>query len=57
MDGLELVVKATREELWVEDRGTGARLQLPPAFWRSLSEQLKKTDYLAENLIPKNPAY
>lgn len=45
MDGLELVVKATQEELWVEDGRTGARLELPLAFWRSLSEQLHKAGY------------
>ncbi len=45
MDGLELVLKATREELWVEEGRTGARLELPLEFWRAVAEHLRNAAY------------
>lgn len=44
MDDLVLVLKAGREELWVEEK-SGRRLELPLSFWRALSESLRTAGY------------
>lgn len=45
MDDLELVLKASREELWAEEGKSGKKLVLPLSFWRALSESLRKSGY------------
>ncbi|MBC7222615.1 hypothetical protein H5T56_06520 [Candidatus Bipolaricaulota bacterium] len=45
MDDLELVFKASQEELWAEEGKSGKRLELPLSFWRALSEGLRAAGY------------
>lgn len=45
MDDVELVLKASGEDLAAVEGGSGRRLELPLSFWKVLGEELRAAGY------------